>query len=407
MSVFGWVDYAEQDRTRMLELISVLHESDTRDELGIGVIRDAFSDMLVPGTSTTQTRVRYFLFVPWMYRSLEAKGSRSADMPKRTRRDETALIHALMDAGESDGVIGSSALGNLQRMPSNIYWQGLHAWGIRQFDGTQPEYHAWIDDWRRYSRQELKGDADEVIFGQSLNNWDPAVPPMPDGFPQGAGFRLTRAEAEYLRDKVALSPRTRGTLLAHLVVHGEPWDESVEFPWDHPQAGEFPPEVERRLAHARAFSELIFGAPLLYNLMLAEKRAEDDLTEHYRSRLLEWGATLEARDDELMAWDQRAFWRLLEQQGARVHLRAHAFVSEWMRIALRAAGGAAVADDAVARRLIDTREHQLKGPLSRLHNRDALNNWSGAAGTYRLAYRWGVAQTMIREILEGLYGDPA
>lgn len=42
------------------------NEPGTLDELGIGSIRDTFSDELFPGTSTIQTRARYFLFVPWI-----------------------------------------------------------------------------------------------------------------------------------------------------------------------------------------------------------------------------------------------------------------------------------------------------------------------------------------------------
>ena len=46
-------------------------EHDTRDELGIGSVRDAFADTLFPGTSTITTRARYFLLVPWTYQRLE------------------------------------------------------------------------------------------------------------------------------------------------------------------------------------------------------------------------------------------------------------------------------------------------------------------------------------------------
>ena len=58
--------------------------------------------MLLPGTNTMQTRARYFLFVPWTYRRLEVRGFRSVDNPHRTRKDETALIKALMAAGETE-----------------------------------------------------------------------------------------------------------------------------------------------------------------------------------------------------------------------------------------------------------------------------------------------------------------
>ena len=39
-------------------------EKESRDELGLGSVRDSFADQLFPGTSTIQTRLRYTLFVP-------------------------------------------------------------------------------------------------------------------------------------------------------------------------------------------------------------------------------------------------------------------------------------------------------------------------------------------------------
>jgi len=389
----------------MAELIDTFRERDTRDELGIGVIRDAFADMLFPGTNTMQTRARYFLFVPWIYRRLEVHGYRSVDMPKRTRKDEVALIKALMAAGETDAVIGRVSQERLQRMPSNIYWLGLGAWGIRQFDGSQPQYHRSIDSWRRHQSQKLKGDDGGAIIGAHGANWDPALPPAPEAFPEGARFALSRLEAEYLRDKIAVAPGTRDTVLRHLVVKGEPWEGWIDYVWEHPQADAFPAEAKKRVAHARAFSEAIHGAPLLYNLMLAELSNSESLVEEYTAELLDWRSMLEQRSEALRAWDQRAFWGLLERAGARVHPRAHAFVREWLRFTLMASEGHDVGADTAARRLVEQREKRLKGGLSRFTNRRALENWSGAAGTFRLGYRWGVAQPIIQDILGGLRRD--
>lgn len=69
-SSFTWLDYSEQDKRKMLDVISLFSEKTTRDELGIGSVRDAFADLFFPGTSTIQTRARYFLFIPWIYLDL-------------------------------------------------------------------------------------------------------------------------------------------------------------------------------------------------------------------------------------------------------------------------------------------------------------------------------------------------
>jgi len=123
-SSFTWLDYSEKDRQKMLDILSALKEHETRDELGIGVVRDAFSDMFFPGTSTIQTRARYFLFVPWMYRGLEEKKVPSFKIERRARDEEIRLIYALLESSDTNGVIGKDAKKNLQRLPSSIYWQG-------------------------------------------------------------------------------------------------------------------------------------------------------------------------------------------------------------------------------------------------------------------------------------------
>ena len=64
-----WLNYSERERRKMLDVVDLFGEHDTRDELGIGSVRDAFADMLFPGTSTIMTRARYFLLVPWTWGS--------------------------------------------------------------------------------------------------------------------------------------------------------------------------------------------------------------------------------------------------------------------------------------------------------------------------------------------------
>ena len=71
MSSFTWLDYSERERRKMLEVVDLFKERDTRDELGLGAVRDSFADQFFPGTSTIMTRARYFLLVAWTYQRLE------------------------------------------------------------------------------------------------------------------------------------------------------------------------------------------------------------------------------------------------------------------------------------------------------------------------------------------------
>ncbi|MCK8603179.1 DUF6361 family protein [Desulfoferrobacter suflitae] len=49
---FSWIDFADEDRQKMLNMIQPFREQETRDEWGVGTIRDAFADHFLPGTST-------------------------------------------------------------------------------------------------------------------------------------------------------------------------------------------------------------------------------------------------------------------------------------------------------------------------------------------------------------------
>lgn len=57
-SVIASLDTSAEEQRRPREIIALLAQPDSRDELGIDQIRDAFSSTLFPGTSVIQTRAR-------------------------------------------------------------------------------------------------------------------------------------------------------------------------------------------------------------------------------------------------------------------------------------------------------------------------------------------------------------
>ena len=92
----------------MLDVVDLFKEQNTRDELGIGAIRDALADQLFPGTGTVQTRARYFLFIPWIYLDLERRRIGSSRIASEARKVEVQLIEALarVHRGQGEGVTG-------------------------------------------------------------------------------------------------------------------------------------------------------------------------------------------------------------------------------------------------------------------------------------------------------------
>lgn len=397
-SYFSWLDYSEQDRQRALDVVDLFRETNTRDELGIGTVRDAFSDILFPGSSTIHTRAKYFLFVPWVYLELERKQTPSAQVADSARRLEIALVHALLEAEDTEGVIGSVAKDSLQRLPSSIYWQGLEVWGIRLFAGPQSQYHRSLDTYYRSRRQQVFTDDGDPIRGGTTANWHPGLPDVPPDFPVGATLELTRGEAEYLRER--LLTRVGDSLLTYLVDRAEPL-EACAFPWMLPEAAALPSHLATELFHGQNFSELIHGAPLLYNLMLAECAEQEERRVHYQQQLADWAEHLQARASAFARWDRDAFWHLAQREGARIPYPTRSFINRWWDLAL--ADPHSVADSVQARDLVRQREHALKKGQARLFSRRALEMWGGAAGTSQLDYRWGSSvQQIITDIIAGL-----
>ena len=145
----AWLDHDPSERERSQRILALFQEKESRDELGLGSVRDAIADLLFPGTSTIHTRVRYFLFIPWIYRQLEADGVRAAELPRKLRQAETVLVEHLLAQGEKEGVFGRMARGSLKRLPSSIYWSGLESWGIRRGFESQDELVRTFDQLHR------------------------------------------------------------------------------------------------------------------------------------------------------------------------------------------------------------------------------------------------------------------
>ncbi len=399
-STFTWLDYSEHERRKMLDVIELFGERTTRDELGLGGVRDAFADTLFPGTSTIQTRAKYFLFVPWIYLALEARRTPAASVGIRARRLESELMVVIDQSEDSAGLIGRRARENVQRLASSIYWQGLSVWGIRHFPSSQDQYHRSLDSFyagqhvRRGARREYEGES--VAEGES-HNWHSGLPEASKDFPQGESFALAANEAEYLRERVLTQcPRS---LLAWLLGKKMPVDQ-FEFAWD--LTGGVPTALQEQLVHGRNFSETVHGAQLLYNLMLAELRQWPELIEEYRELLDDWQKKLEARWQDLQTWDRRRFWQIVDQGNPRLSSRARSFVNQWLELVLGGTLDFGFPADSSARQLILHRESQLKGGLARLRNERARELWPGAAGAGQLELRWTSARRIVSDILTGL-----
>ena len=395
-STFGWVDFAEADRRQMRDLIGLFRDSDTRDELGIGTIRDAFAEKLFPGTTTIQTRARYFLFIPWIYLRRERMETRSVQIGDAVRSDEGTLIEALLKSADQEGIIGRDAKDALKRFASEVYWSGLYSWGIRLFSGSRTEYSARLDAYyhRRRAAIDAKDDDGQLPGRQLIDNWHPAIPEAPPAFLNEAKLALTHGEAEFLQDRVlTLHPDS----LLSFLLRQENLPKSG-YVWEVPEVQALTGPLATWVKHARNFSDLMYGAAILYNVILAEKSGSAELLDQHRNKFAVW-ASDRKMIEHLPDWDLGEMWGLFSGIGASTRR----FVETWIRLCLEN-NLEKLVDQRNARQLIAQRELQVKGhQRARIYSARARELWSGHAADYRLDYRWQrPVQTMIRDIMKPL-----
>ena len=392
----GWLDFDAAASERVSTLLRSLEAPSTLDVLGLGTIRDAFADMLSPGTSTVHTRLRYFIFLTWIFQRLADQRVGAADFASRLRDAEAQLIECLRRDKTNRGVIGVQAGRSLKRMPSDIYWASMGDWGIRRFNLSIAEYGQWV---AQRGRLQIERDNDGNATEAPALMWA-AIPAPPENFLESnITFELTPEEALVLTDGIRW--RHPDTLIAVLSSRPGLSLNGIDYPWLVP-GPELPNRLAEVLHHARCFSELTLGSLLVYNLLLAREASQqlqwdtEELEEDQRSRLEDWRGLVDRRHKDLYSWvdEHQEFLNMLAGYGI-----AHSTLHFWNQLARYAVNDAtAFAENSTVHRLIRERERRLKSKRARLSYRAALENWNQAPVGGQLDYRWGITKTYLQDL---------
>lgn len=133
----GFVSFNQEALNRANKVMKLLQGQGAIDELGLGRIRDAFSNTMFPGMSVLQTHAKYFLMMPALYSFLEK--TRIADVREaRTivRDQEIRMTYRLMDGSAKDttGIIGADMLRRGEEYvkydPTFVYQAGMEIYGL-------------------------------------------------------------------------------------------------------------------------------------------------------------------------------------------------------------------------------------------------------------------------------------
>lgn len=290
----GWIDFSKSERSKVMSVLDLLSQPGTLDELGIAPVRDGFADLFFPGTSTIQTRAKYFMIIPYILRDLELSDETN---PHRLARDLSAkekdCAARLISKGEDpDGIIGRRSLsqgGWVKRPPSSIYWAGLRNYGIFMGNLSLAEYlwHICEQKNQRKTLQKLgnrmgnRNDREENP-DKEQDDWDAgglyqtrfwSVPTYEEDWAEHLELRLTADEGAYLKRQIITShPESMMAFILKNqrrdILHCGSFENMGSL------IQQFPERIQEDYQLARSFAEFLYVLRILYNVILSEGKNE-------------------------------------------------------------------------------------------------------------------------------------
>lgn len=396
---FGWIDYSNEHREKVMAVLHALSAPEAVDEIGIGIVRDGFANILFPGTSTIQTRAKYFFIVPYILMEIEReKNITPKGLIKKLSETELELIDVLNIDG-AEGVIGRRAGKKLKRKPSSIYWNGLRTFEFFKYNNLSLDGYAKAlcsiknnkNVVSKFGHEEkgTKSDDADALQGDSLGGFWRCLLPK-ENWKENICIDLTYEEAKYLRERIIKAEASKDSLFAYILKNNAKEILSNE---EFDAIGDLlslPENIKSDYVMAKKFGQFIYGANIRYNVILSNSENKIALEE--------WKVWLDSDfvKNEFKNYDfYQVVERLKIQNGKLIR-----FLKRWKD---KVDSGNIDEMD----KLIIEREIELKGKeRSKLKNNKAYiykdGDWLGGGS---LKYRYRNAKKMMSDIYSGLEGE--
>lgn len=224
----GWIDFSKEDKSNALNVINSLKDKGVLDELGFGIIRQAFANYLFPGTSTIQTRAKYFLIIPYELQDYIRIGhppkSDAAGFVKRAQElidwNERCVGHNLIKHCSTDpqtsGIIGARSIAGkswVERPPLSIYWNGLRTYHFFRNDNPNFTYNDFLTEIYNLERNKAAAQSSANDDNKDDKNDSDAgnyskksplikIDTYKKGWDKEVDIELTQEESRFLRDRI-------------------------------------------------------------------------------------------------------------------------------------------------------------------------------------------------------------
>ncbi len=281
----GWIDFSKSERNKVLNVLDLLSESGTLDELGVAPIRDGFSDIFFPGTSTIQTRAKYFMIVPYALKDMEYS---SETNPNRILKafdevEKNCGKRFLANGGDTDGIIGSRSLGQgrwVKRTPANVYWAGLRNYGIftggtlslaeyvRAMCALKNQKSSLKNLGNRNDTEDSDGDDRDAGDLFRMQFWH--IPTYEPNWEEELSIKLTEEEGDFLKRQIIQT--FPDSMMAYIlkknmteILEAESFDALESL------IHLFPAAIRADYGSARDFSEFLYVLRTIYNIIISDE----------------------------------------------------------------------------------------------------------------------------------------
>ena len=400
----GWIDFSKTERDKVASVIEGLRKKGVLDELGIAQIRDGFANLFFPGTTTIQTRAKYFLMVPYIFKSLESNSIKDYDKLKKELVDlekECAikLLGEDMSDDEEDedegGVIGKRSIRQgkwVKRPPSSIYWAGLKTYGIIYYPSFSIDEYLNTVSIRKSLKENISKSGnsndssdegrDDKGYGdiQSFNFWN--IETYTTDWKENLKMDLTKEEGKFLKRQIIES--CPDSMIAFILKNNRTDIFEYDSFSDLEDIAKFSDNLEYQFNLAKDFSDFNFVLRILFNVVASNGENKD--ADYYINNPKEWCGKSTLK--EISEIDLEAIFTLLDirDNSLRSFLLDCQELMEEEKI-----------EELKDR--IKKREISLKGEnRSKTCNPDESGEkWFAG---YELDYRFGVAKTIIEDIFK-------
>ncbi len=407
MSSLGWVDFSSTDREQVSKILAMLKEPGTLDELGVGQIRDAFANLLFPGFSTIQTRAKYLITVPRIFRDyhlLTASEKKRKPLEKYLKEHEDDVAKRLVEkhGTNEEGIIGSTMIdkNGVSRRPSSVYWNAFRKFGIIKENLSLYEFcRAYEKETPAHisSEQHDEGDDDD---GHYRLKRSVELPDFNEDWLADLSIELTKNEAQFLVDYITFSTYIEDTIPSQLLKH-DLLNRALEEEYSSIETlalllineNEVSPLCKETIKLANEFSLAMEGPHIRYNIILAQKNAFENSVEKYTQEFKEWRQKVKQKN----LFDQRSddIWLSAAKRDHVRQFKAKTtnFIKAWSKL-IREDASEDELDKLVEKQAIDNKKER-----SLLRKKVLKEGW---VGIRRLDYRWYYVRKILKDIQKGL-----